>query len=151
MAGLAGSLSAVLPSAAAAHIGLSGVLAAMATMTGQGISADQAAQNLANTIRSLQNPSEVASKTMAAMGLNSTTVAKNLGQKGLTGTLAELTGAITKHMGPAGLVLQSAFNTSALAAQSANVMLKNLPPSIQKLAKGFLDGTVTQKLSLIHI
>jgi len=143
--GLTGSLSAVLPAAAAAGVGLDQILGAVATMTGQGISADQATQNLANTIRSLQNPSQVASKTMAAMGLNSTTVAQQLGSRGLTGTLAELTGAITAHMGPAGLVLQSAFNQSALAAQSANIMLKNLPPSIQGLAKGFLDGTVTQK------
>jgi len=144
MEGLTGSLSAVLPVAAAAKIGLSQILGAMATMTGQGISAEQAAQNLANTIRSLQHPSEVSSKTMAAMGLNSTTVAQQLGTRGLTGTLAELTGAITKHMGPAGLVLQNVFNQSALAAQSADIMLKNLPPSIQKLAQGFAAGTVTQ-------
>lgn len=145
MGDLAGSLSAVLPAAAAAHVGLNQVLGAMGTMTGQGISAQQAAQNIAGTIRSLSNPSAVASHEMAQMGLNSTVVAQQLGKRGLTGTLTELTEAITKHMGPSGLVLQSSFNQSQLAAQSANTMLKQLPPSLQGLARGFLAGTVTQK------
>jgi TP901 family phage tail tape measure protein len=145
MQDLSGSLSAVLPAAASAHVGLAQILGAMGTMTGQGISAQQAAQNLAGTIRSLSNPSAVASHEMAQMGLNSTTVAQQLGSKGLTGTLEEFTTAITKHMGPAGLVLQSSFNQSKLAAQSANQMLTQLPKSLQGLAKEYLNNQVTAK------
>lgn len=145
MQDLSSSLSAVLPSAAAAHIGLAQVLGALGTMTGEGISAQQASQNLAGTISALQNPSDVASKAMAQMGLNSTEVAQHLGQRGLTGTLDLLTQHILSHMGPAGLVLQSSFNQSKLAAQSANEMLHQLPPSLQKLGQGYLNGTVTQK------
>lgn len=145
MGDLAGSLSAVLPTASAAKVGLDQVLGAMGTMTGEGISAQQAAQDLAGTIRSLGNPTSVATKAMAQMGINSIDVAKNLGKKGLTGTLDELTQAILHHMGPSGLVLQSSFNQSKLAAQSAQEMLKQLPPSLQKLGQGYLNGTVTQK------
>lgn len=145
MGDLSASLSSVLPSAAAAGIGLDQVLGAMSTMTGQGISAQQASQNLASTIASLQNPSSVASKAMAQMGLNSTEVAAQLGKKGLTGTLEEMTQAVLTKMGPSGLVLQSSFNQSKLAAQSAQQMLSQLPASIQGVAKGFLAGTVTQK------
>ncbi len=145
MSDLAGSLSSVLPTAAAAKVGLDQVLGAMGTMTGEGISAQQASQDLAGTIRSLGNPSAVATKAMAQMGLNSIDVAKQLGQKGLTGTLDELSQAVLKHMGPSGLVLQSSFNESKLAAQSADEMLTKLPKSLQTLAKGYLDGTVTQK------
>ena len=145
MGELSASLSAVMPSAAAAGVGMDQVLGALATMTGQGISAQQASQNLASSIASLQNPTSVASKAMAQMGLNSTDVAAQLGQKGLTGTLDEMAQAVMQHMGPAGLVLQSSMNESKLAAQSAQQMLTQLPPSIQKIAKGYLDGTVTQK------
>jgi hypothetical protein len=142
---LSNALSTVLPGAAKAGIGLDQVLGAMSTMTAQGVSADQAAQNLSSTIAALQNPSDVASKAMGQMGLNSITVAQQLGQKGLTGTLSDMAKAVMDHMGPAGLVLQSSMNESTLAAQSAQKMLEQLPSSIQKSAKGFMDGTVTAK------
>jgi hypothetical protein len=135
----------VLPAASKAGIGLDQVLGAMSTMTGQGVSAQQASQNLASTIASLQNPTSVSSKAMAQMGLNSTEVASQLGKKGLTGTMDEMYTAIMNHMGPGGLVLQSSFNQSKLAAQSAQTMLKGLPADLQKIGAGYLAGTVTQK------
>jgi TP901 family phage tail tape measure protein len=145
MQDLGSSLGNVTPLAAAAGIKFSEVGGAIATMTSQNMSAQQATQDLNNLIRSLQKPTEVATKAMAAMGLSSVDVAKDLGTKGLTGTLAELTGAITKHMGPAGLVLQGSFNQSKTAMADANTMLKALPPSIQGVAQKLLDGTITQK------
>lgn len=144
MGDLGGSLSAILPVASSAKVGLSQVLGAMATMTGEGVSASQASQDLANTMRALQSPSAQATQEMAAMGLNSQTVSQQLGSKGLTGTMAELTTAITSHMGPAGLVLQNAFNQSKSAAADANAMLEKLPASIQGLAKQYEAGTITQ-------
>ena len=143
MQDLATAMSNVLPTAAAAKLSFAEIGGAIATMTGQGTSADQASQNLANTIRALQNPTSVAVKEMAAMGLNATDVASHLGSKGLTGTLGELVSAITAHMGPAGLVLQSSFNQSKAAMADANTMLKQLPVSVQHLAQGFLNNTVT--------
>lgn len=142
---LAGSLSAVLPVASSAKLGFDQIGGALATMTGQGMSAQQASQDLAHTISSLQSPNAVAVKEMQAMGLNANEVSKNLGQKGLTGTIAELTGAITAHMGPAGLVVQSAFKNSTAAAQDANAMIAKMPANLQKLAKSYMDGSISSK------
>lgn len=143
MGDLSGSLSAVLPSAAAAGIGLQQVLGAMATMTGEGISAQQSSQDLAGTIRSLQNPTQEQTKAMEALGLNSLTVAQNLGKQGLTGTLGSLVSTITAHMGPAGTVIESTFKKSEAAAADASTELKAMPASIQGIAKQFQSGTIT--------
>ncbi len=142
---LAQSLSAVLPTAAAAGISYAQVGGAIATMTSQGMSAQQATQDLANTIRSLQNPNQTAISEMQQLGLNSQDVAKNIGKNGLTGTLSTLVNAITTHMGPAGLVIQSAFKNSTVAAQDAQTMLNQLPPSLQNVAKEFMNGQITSK------
>lgn len=144
MEDLAESLHSVLPGAEAAHLGLGQVLGAMATMTGEGISADQASENLNHAILSLQNPSQVATKAMAAVGLSSFDVAKNLGKKGLTGTYDELTRAITSNM-KGGAVVESVFNRSKLAAASADAELKAMPKSLQAVASEYLKGSVTQK------
>lgn len=145
MGELSTSLSSVLPAASAAGIGLDQVLGAMATMTGEGISAQQASQNLSSVIASMANPTSVQTKEMAQMGLSSIDVAKNLGKDGLTGTMTKLSEAIIAHMGPSGLVLQSSFNQSKVAAASAREMLAKLPSSLQELGNGFLNNTVTQK------
>jgi TP901 family phage tail tape measure protein len=142
---LGASMSAVVPLASSAHIGFEQVAGAMATMTGHGMSAQQASQNLANTIRSLQAPNAVAVKEMQSLGLNTTQVSQQLGSKGLTGTLTELTTAITSHMGPAGTVLQSAFEASSSAAQNAKTMIGTMPPALQKLAQEYLHGDITAK------
>lgn len=145
MQDLASSLSAVLPVAAAAHISYAQVGGAIATMTAQGVSAQQATQDLANTIRSLQNPNNVAIQEMQQMGLNANQVAQQLGKKGLTGTLAELTQAITAHMGPSGLVIMNTFQNAKVAAADANQMIKAMPGSIQHLAQAYLNGSITAK------
>jgi TP901 family phage tail tape measure protein len=145
MEDLAGSLHSVLPNAQAVGISLNDVLGALATMTQEGISADQATQNLNHTIVSLANPTHVQAQEMAAMGLNATTVAKQLGKRGLTGTLNELVNAITSHMGQGGLVLQKSFTDSSLAAQSANTMFKSLPASVKTVASAYQKGSITQK------
>ena len=139
------SMSAVVPIASSAHIGFDQVAGAMATMTAHGMSAQQSAQDLAATITSLQAPNAVAVHEMQQLGLNSNKVSKDLGKQGLTGTLSELTGAITSHMGPAGLVIQSAFNSSSAAAANAKAEIATMPPQLQKLAQGYLKGDVSAK------
>lgn len=144
MADLSGSLANVLPAASAAGVGLKQVLGAMGTMTGEGISADQASQDLNASIAALSNPTSAQTKAMAQMGLSSLDVAKNLGKNGLTGTFDTLAQSVISHMGPSGLVLQSSFNQSKLAAQSVRTEITQLPKSLQDVAKGYADGTVTQ-------
>lgn len=144
MQDLASSLGNVAPLAAAAHIQFAEVGGAIATMTAQNMSAQQATQDLANTIRALQNPNNVAITEMQALGLNANDVAKNLGQRGLTGTLDLLTTAIAKHT-KGGEVFISTLKNSQSAAQDAQIMLKSLPDSIQKVAQSFENGQVKMK------
>lgn len=140
---LAASLHSVLPNAAALGLGMAQVGGAIATMTAQGISADQATQNLNHAILSLANPTAVQTKAMAAFGLNSSTVAKSLGKKGLAGTLEEISKAITDHMGPAGLTITKALNTSQIAAGKAKLAYDSLPPALRKLADEVKSGELS--------
>lgn len=140
---LAGSIHSVLPNAAALKISFPQVAGALSTMTAQGISADQAAQNLNHTIVKLAAPTLGMTKAMASYGLAASDVAKNLGKQGLTGTMDELVNAILHHMGPAGTTLRSAFNTSKQAAADANRELQNLPPAARKIAQAYGDGSLS--------
>jgi TP901 family phage tail tape measure protein len=145
MQDLASSLSTVAPLAAAAHLSFSQVGGAIATMTAQGMTANQATQDLANTIRALSNPNGVAIKEMNQLGISSNDVAQHLGQRGLTGTVAMLTKAITDHMGKSGQVLMSAFTQSTTAGADLQAMLKTMPPQFKSLAEQFMAGKVSAK------
>jgi hypothetical protein len=142
---LAGSLHSVLPNAAAIGISFAQVTGAIATMTAQGISADQATQNLNHAILSLANPTAVQTKAMAAFGLNSSNVAKSLGKLGLTGTLEELSNTITSHMGPAGLTITAALNSSQIAAGKVTEGYKALTPVAQKYFDALVSGAKISK------
>ena len=144
MEDLASSLGNVAPIAAAAGISFAQVGAAIATMTAQNMSAQQATQDLAHTISSLQNPNNVQIKQMQALGIDSNSLAKNLGKVGLTGTLEQLTQAVAAHT-KGGDVLISTFNQSKQAAANANQMIKAMPSSLQSLAQAYLNGSVTSK------
>jgi hypothetical protein len=140
----AGSLSAVLPVASAAGIGFDQVAGAIATLTQHGTSAQESTQELANTIRGLQAPNMVASKAMQQLGINVTDVSQNLGKRGLTGTIDLITEAIGKNMGPSGLVMVDTFKKSQSASADAQIELAKLPASLQKVAREYLAGTITQ-------
>jgi len=142
MQDLASSISNVVPIAAAAHISFAQVGGAIATMTSQGMSADQASQDLANTIRSLNNPTKTQIDEMTALGLNSNKVSSELGKAGLTGTIQELFEAIAKNT-KGGQVLISTLKNTQMATADANQMITKLPASLQKMAHGMLNGTVT--------
>lgn len=139
----AGSLSTVLPVASAAGLSFAQVGGAIATLTSHGTSADEATQELSNTIRALQAPNEVAVHEMQQFGISSVDVAKNLGKNGLTGTIGMLTQSILKNMGPSGTILLKTFNQSQYAAQDASTMFDRLTGSAKSLAQGVMNGTVT--------
>ena len=143
MQDFAGSLSTVLPVASAAGISFAEVGGAEATLTSHGTSAQESTQELANTIRALQAPNQVAVKEMQQFGISSVDVAQNLGKRGLTGTIGYLSETILKHMGPSGTILLNAFNQSKFAAQDASTMFGKLTGKAKELAKGVMDGSVT--------
>lgn len=142
---LASSLSTVLPIAAKAGLNYAQVGGALATMTAEGMSAQNASRDLANTITNLQGPSQIASKEMAQMGLNSNDLSKNLGKVGLAGTIEEVTNAIQQHMGPAGLVVVSAFQNSAAATQNLQTIMSKMPADLKSLATEIVNGTISTK------
>jgi TP901 family phage tail tape measure protein len=128
---LSGSLSTVAPIASVAHVSLNEVLAAMATMTGQGTDAASAATYLKQTIGQLSNPTGKAAQEMRSLGLDATQVSLNLGKNGLASTLQMLTDAIEKKMGPAGTVLIEHLQKAAKNTTAFQQVLAQLPPSQQ--------------------
>lgn len=145
MEDFASSIHSVLPNAAALHIDFSQVAGAMAEMTAQGVSAQQAAQNLNHMIVKLAAPTAGMTSAMASYGLSATDVAQRLGERGLTGTMELVNKAIMDHMGPAGLTLRSAFEQSREAAESANKMFAALPPEAREVAKSYREGAINSK------
>lgn len=95
MEDLAASFSHVLPTANAAHVGLTDVEAALATMTGEGVPAADAATYLRQTILSLIAPSAGAAKTLQSIGLTTTQVSNEM-HKSLPATLQMITDALKK-------------------------------------------------------
>lgn len=140
---LAGSLHSVLPIASSANISLSDVTGALASMTVHGMSADQASQNLADTIKHMVAPTQVQTKELGQLGISSADLADKLGKKGITGTLQELSETILKHMGPNGRVMLDSFNQSKDAANDANIMISRMPAHIQNIAKEFQKGQIS--------
>jgi hypothetical protein len=139
------SLSSVLPIASAVGISFAQVAGAIATMTAQGMTAQQATQDLRHTIQSLSNPSNVQTKEMLQLGISSQEVAKNLGKEGLTNTIERLSDAILSRMGPSGLVLQKALQNSVSATQDLKEELAVMPDGLQRVAKELLAGTISWK------
>jgi SLT domain-containing protein/surface antigen len=126
------ALHSVLPIASAAGIGLSDVIGALASMTVHGYSAQQAAENMGHAIQHLQTFTAPQAKELALLGLSARQLSDDLGRKGLTGTLQEISAAIVQHMGPSGHVI--------LEMQDA---LRKLPPEVQKLGAEAVSGTIS--------
>ncbi|TKA11749.1 phage tail tape measure protein [Actinacidiphila oryziradicis] len=139
----AGSLSTVLPIASANKISFGEITGALATLTQHGTSAREGTQELAATIRSLAAPNNVAVQEMQRFGLSATDVSTNIGKRGLTGTLGLLSQTVLSKMGPSGTVLLSAFNKTKQAAHDADLMVKNMPSSLQKLAGSYAKGSIS--------
>ena len=143
------ALGTVVPLAANAKISFADVSGVLAEMTQHGISADEAAQQIANSMRNLTGPNMVAQKMMAQLGISvndvTTRVGDGPGGRGLAGTLQYLSTTILQHMGPSGLVLLNTFNQSKMAADDARRMFDALPPAAKKVAQAYLDGSLSYK------
>jgi hypothetical protein len=128
---LAGSLHTLLPAAMAAGVGMDDALAALASMTVHGVSAEQATQNLAHALGHLQTLTAPQAKEFALLGISAMKLKDNLSKKGLTGTVEDIGNAIQSHMDGAGHVVLHLMDA-----------LKGLPPEVQKLGQSMLDGSI---------
>ena len=132
---------------AAQAVGIKGpeAMAAFATMTVAGFTAQRAAQDLSHTLLSLQNPTALTVKWMSQMGLSAQDLKSNLGTRGLLGTITEIDQAILTHMGKDGSILMTAFNNSKTAAADLNTMLAQMPTALRNLSTQVEQGTLTAK------
>ena len=140
-----GSLHNVTPLAASLHISLADVTGTLAEMTAHGMSADQASQNLAHTMRSLISPTSQQRDEFAQLGLSATDLSDHIGQRGISGTLQLLEQAILQKMGPSGKVLLNAFNQSKDAANNMREAISKMPAPLADLATKFNNGQVSVK------
>lgn len=131
---LSGSMASVLPVASAAHVSLDDILGDLASMTVHGMSAQQSAQNLADVIRHMQNPTAVQTKELALMGISAQNLADDLSSRGLSGTLQEISDRIRTSMGPGATKVILDLGTA----------LKTLPKDVQALGQQLIQGTITQ-------
>lgn len=141
---LSSSLSAVLPIAHSAGLSFEQVGGAIATMTRQGMSAQQSTQDLAHMIGQLQKPNQQAIQMMQQMGVDSNKLSNDLGKNGLTGTMNTLLQAIANNTHNGKIMLQDWYNSSA-AAKDLKVMLGDMTPAMQQVANAFMNGSITAK------
>jgi TP901 family phage tail tape measure protein len=132
---LTGSLHSILPIASAAHVSLDDILGDLASMTLHGMSADQVTQNLADTIRHMTAPTAVQAKELSLLGLTTNQLATDLKNKGLSGTLGEISDRIAKMMPPGGEAVILQMKTA----------LNGLAPSVRALGQRLIEGTISAK------
>ncbi|EOD66909.1 phage tail tape measure protein [Amycolatopsis vancoresmycina] len=131
---LSASMASVLPVASAAHVSLDDILGDLASMTVHGMSAQQSAQNLADVIRHMQNPTQVQTKELALMGISAQNLADDLSSKGLSGTLQEISNRIRQSMGPG----------ASKVILDLGSALRTLPKDVQALGQKLIDGSISQ-------
>ncbi|MFE3081772.1 phage tail tape measure protein [Nocardia tengchongensis] len=137
------ALGQVQAGAAAANVPMDDLYASLAQMTTHGIGAEQAAQNLNRSITTLQKPSQQMTTALSNIGINANDLAGDLGTKGLSGTLNEISEAIVNHLGPDHKVLIDAFSQNKVAAADANRAFAEMAPNLQNIATSFHNGSMT--------
>lgn len=161
-----GAMSVVLPLASSLHISLADVTGTMAEMTAHGISADEAAQQIANTMRHLAVPTKTMQAEFKLLGINTTEVQQKLSTTGLAGTLQWLSQvaekgapsigqtynqALSKLLGSAS-GLQVALTTTGENAKATNAAIAGISGAsrdAQGNVKGFaeIQATFAQRLA----
>ena len=145
---LASSLSKVLPTASSLKVPFDQVAGAMATMTGEGVSARLAATHLNSTLLAMVHPNAAAQAAMEGVGLSSTQVANTLTHQGLIAALQMVTDAAGKKF-PAGSAGYVAAVDTMLGGQSGLSValevtgkhLDTLKADTDSVAKAMHDGS----------
>jgi TP901 family phage tail tape measure protein len=112
MQALSSSLSGVLPTASSAKVGLTDVMAAMATMTGEGVNANNATTYLRQTITTLSAPSKSVSDALKGIGLSAQQVSEGI-KTSLPNTLDMITTALKKKFPEGSLAYNEALTKIA--------------------------------------
>lgn len=138
MGSLSNSLKDVLPVASSAGISLNGVSAAMATMTGQGVPAGQAATYLKTMIMALEAPSSKGASTLASIGLSAQKVSSEM-KDSLPGALTMITDHLKKKF-PEGSAAYTAALKDITGGSSALSAVLDLTGDHMSTFKGNVDN-----------
>jgi phage-related protein len=143
---LSTSLAQVAPQAASLKIPLADVTGALATMTTQGMSTQQSAQDLRHAIEKLNSPTAGMITTWNQFGLTASQVQNSLaGPGGLQKAMTMIDDAIRSKMGPSGQIVIDTFKQSTDAANAMNMMLQKMDPSAKQLATELQNGGISAK------
>ena len=137
----AGALHTIEPAAAAAHLSLADVWGVLAQITQSGTSADQAAVQIQQAMRSLSGAQGPARDAMQQLGINADDVSQKLSTRGLAGTMQYLSDTVMAHFADANQVNVGELRNAAQAQANANQMLDQMSPSAQAAAKALENGT----------
>ncbi len=147
---LSGSMGAVLPIASALHVSFPQVAGALATMTNAGMSARQAAQNLAHVLLSLESPTDVSVKSMMAVGLSAQQVKDALVHQGLPEALAMIEDHVGKVFPESSVQYETALKNIVggqvgfkLAAMLTGQSLKDTEANIKNVTLAMQQGGST--------
>ncbi len=94
-----GAMHNILPLASAMHLSFADVSGVLAEMTAHGMSADQASQDIQNTMRTLIAPTSKMSAEMQLLGISAQDVRDKLSTQGLSGAMQFLADT-AKKVGP---------------------------------------------------
>lgn len=143
---LSSSLSQVAPIAASLKIPLADVASALATMTTQGMTTQQSAQDLRHAIEKLNSPTTSMISTWNQMGLTAGQVQKAMaGPGGLESAMKMIDDAIKSKIGPSGQIVIDTFKQSKDATASLNIMMQSMSPSAKALAQSLQNGSISAK------
>lgn len=139
----AGALHTIEPQAAQLHLSLSDVWGVLSQITASGTSADQAAEQMANTMRSLSGANAPARQAMQQLGLDADDVSQKLGQRGLAGTMQYLYDQTAKKIDPStGLVNPGDLLKSAQAVNDMDQILTQMSPHARENAEALRANTM---------
>jgi TP901 family phage tail tape measure protein len=118
------SLANVLPLAGTMHLKLADVSGVLAEMTSHGVTAQRASQNIANAMRSLENPTSVMTEEFKKVGISSQDVQRHLSQQGLGGTMQWLSGLAQQNAARLGQTYPAALAKLMGTSAGLNVALQ---------------------------
>jgi TP901 family phage tail tape measure protein len=140
-----GALHNVEPVAMIGHVGLEQVYGDLARLTQSGMSPDQGAQNLAQTIRNFMGPNQQMRDALGKLGLSAHELQVELADPsvGLNGVLKQVSERIRSLAGPDGQVAVDAFYKNVDAAGALKTAYGALSPQAKSVADQLNAGTIT--------
>jgi TP901 family phage tail tape measure protein len=141
---MADALPKVGARAAATGVRFQELMAAMATMTQDGLPARVAATYLGQTIGQLAAPTSKAADEMKGLGIKALDVSRAITSgsgHGLGDAIKMLYDGITRHLTPAGLVAVDVFKKSHATITDFQKLLANVPPNLQTVVQALALST----------